>query len=60
MNQKLIMMDLYHEINFLVNSTRFFGLGERVGNYLLKSGTYNLMPSISAEFEQDSGQNGGN
>jgi hypothetical protein len=33
MNQSFIMMNYFMELGFRVQSTRFFGLGERVGDY---------------------------
>ena len=33
--QSFIMMDHYSEIGFKVSADKFFGMGERVGNFLL-------------------------
>ena len=55
-NQKFIMMSHYQEIAFRVRATRFFGLGERNGDFLLKPGNYTLLGSSDAEFNYDLGQ----
>jgi len=49
-NQKFIMMNNYLEIGFRVRATRFFGLGERIGDFLLKPGNYTLLGSSDADF----------
>jgi hypothetical protein len=51
-------MNYFMEIGFRVQSTRFFGLGERVGDFLLKPGNYTLMPSIRADYQYDKGETG--
>ena len=52
------MMNYFLELGFRVQSTRFFGLGERVGNYILSPGTYTIMPSLQADFSFDQGTDG--
>ena len=52
-NQTIIMMKLYQEIGFKVPATKFFGMGERVGDYMLKTGNYTLMPSMRADYQYD-------
>jgi hypothetical protein len=52
------MMNYFMELGFRVQSTRFFGLGERVGDYQLQPGAYTLMPSMRADFQYDQGETG--
>jgi hypothetical protein len=50
------MMSHYQEIAFRVRATRFFGLGERNGDFLLKPGNYTILGSSDAELNYDLGQ----
>ena len=38
-----------------MKSTRFFGLGERTGNFLLKPGNYTILSSADADYNYDLG-----
>jgi hypothetical protein len=55
LNQSFIMMTHFQELGFRVKATRFFGLGERNGNFLLKPGNYTLLGSVDADFNYDLG-----
>ena len=55
-DQRFIMMKQYLEIGFRVRATRFFGLGERNGDFFLKPGNYTLLGSSDADFSYDLGQ----
>ena len=49
------MMQHFLELGFRVKATRFFGLGERNGNFLLKPGNYTLLASGEADYQYDLG-----
>jgi hypothetical protein len=36
-----------------VKATRFFGMGERIGNFLLKPGNYTMLASSDADFNYE-------
>jgi hypothetical protein len=52
------MMNYYLELGFRVQGTKFFGLGERVGDFLLNYGNYTILPSTDADFSYDRGKDG--
>ncbi len=54
-NQSFIMMKHFQELGFRVKATRFFGLGERNGNFLLRPGNYTLIGSADADYNFDLG-----
>lgn len=58
--QGFLMMSHFQQIGFIIDSTEFYGLGERITDFNLNNGTYTLFPYANHNPQYDSGATEGN
>lgn len=56
----LIYQDQYIEFGFKLNSGDIYGLGERIGDFALKDGSYAMWSTVRDDMSPDAGKNAGN